>query len=390
MTHAVSSTSSRFIAPQPDLCAGPAPRTEPRVVLVTDRAAFAALEREWDALVERTDDQPFFRHAFLRVWLEHFGPRATLRLLTLRSAEGRLVAVLPLILRRSRMHGLPVRELTSASNLHSCRFDLIAEDPAQAATAFIAALRAQSDWDVLRLVDVPDGGAGQELNVAAAQAGMLQGHWRSICSPFISLPATAGARFDCGSTKFRANLRRRRRRLHEQGRVTLERIDGGPALQRQLEDGLRLEARGWKGSAGTAIMQDPATLGFYLTLAHHAAARGMLRLWVMRLDGRAIAFHFALEHGGRYLLLKPAYDESLGACSPGQLLMQDVLEDCVRRGLREFDFLGPDMPWKRDWTTTTRPHAWLYVYRGWRGRMLHSLKFRIAPIARELMTRWKR
>jgi CelD/BcsL family acetyltransferase involved in cellulose biosynthesis len=237
---------------------------------------------------------------------------------------------------------------------------------------------------------VPDGGAGQALHAAATQAGLAAGRWPSICSPYITLPAASGDAIEFGSTKFRANLRRRRRRLNEQGKVTLERIDGGPSLQRQLEDGLRLEARGWKGSAGTAIVQDPATLGFYLALAHHAAARGMLRLWVMRLDGRAIAFHFALEHGGRYLLLKPAYDESLAACSPGQLLMQDVLADCLRRGLREFDFLGPDMPWKRDWTTATRGHAWLFAFRGWRGRLLHALKFRMTPTARELLTRWKR
>jgi CelD/BcsL family acetyltransferase involved in cellulose biosynthesis len=389
MSHAVSSSDARFDAPTVALAVA-GPRLAPQVVVITDRVAFAALEHEWDALVARTDDQPFYRHAFLRLWLEHFGSDSTLRLLTLRSAEGRLVAVLPLLLRRARMHGVPVRELSSAANLHSCRFDLVAEDPQLAAEAFVQALQARHDWDVLRLVDVPEGGAARALIGAAVRAGLCGSTWPSIRSPFISLPGVAGATFECGSAKFRANLRRRRKRLQEQGRVTLERIDGGPALQRQLEEGLRLEARGWKGNAGTAILQDPATLGFYVGLAQHAAARGMLRLWVMRLDGRAIAFHFALEHGGRYLLLKPAYDEALGACSPGQLLMQDVLADCVRRGLREFDFLGPDMPWKRDWTTEVRPHAWLYAFRGWRGRALHALKFRMAPIAKEMLTRWTR
>jgi CelD/BcsL family acetyltransferase involved in cellulose biosynthesis len=388
MTHAVPDSSTGFAAQV--VRAAPASRAGLRLEVISERASFAALEHEWDALVERTDDQPFFRHGFLRLWLEHFGPRNSLCLFTLRNAEGRLVAVLPLVLRRTRVYGMPVRELASASNLHSCRFDLVAEDPAQASSVFLEALAARRDWDVLRLVDVPEGGAGEAFGAAAGQAGLACGSWPSIRSPFITLPDAADNSFEYGSTKFRANLRRRRRRLQERGQITLERIEGGPSLQRHLEDGLRLEASGWKGSAGTAIRQDPDTLGFYLALAHHAAARGMLRLWVMRLDGWAIAFHFALEHGGRYLLLKPAYDESLAACSPGQLLMQDVLADCVERGLREFDFLGPDMPWKRDWTTKTRAHAWLFAFRGWRGRMLHALKFRLMPTARELLTQWKR
>jgi CelD/BcsL family acetyltransferase involved in cellulose biosynthesis len=337
------------------------PRRALQVELVEDYAGFAALEQEWDALVARTDDQPFYRHGFLRLWLEHFGADAELRVLTLRGEQGRLTAVLPMLRRPARMHGLPVRELCAAANLHSCRFDLVAEHPHQACAAFLYRLQQFDDWDVLRLPDVPEGGRADALLAAAHGMGLPAGRWSSLQSPRIVLEGR-DPHAGWGSAKFRANLRRRRRRLQEKGTVILECIEGGP---------------GW-----------PATLGFYRALARHAAACGMLRLWLLRLDGRVIAFQFALEHDRRYLLLKPAYDESIGECSPGQLLMQDVLDDCQRRGLAEFDFLGPDMPWKRDWTDTTRPHAWLFVFRGARGHALHALKFRLQPLAREFVKRW--
>jgi CelD/BcsL family acetyltransferase involved in cellulose biosynthesis len=66
-----------------------------------------------------------------------------------------------------------------------------------------------------------------------------------------------------------------------------------------------------------------------------------------------------------------------------------VLRDCIARGLAEFDFLGPAMTWKRDWTDRVRRHDWLYVFRGARGRLLHSLKFRIGPMAKAMVSRWK-
>jgi hypothetical protein len=101
-----------------------------------------------------------------------------------------------------------------------------------------------------------------------------------------------------------------------------------------------------------------------------------------------VAVHFGLEHRGRYFLPKPAYDESHRECSPGQLLTQEVLRDAASRGLREFDFLGPWMDWKGEWTRHVRPHAFLHVFgKGPTGRLLHAVKFGIAPAARRLRRR---
>jgi CelD/BcsL family acetyltransferase involved in cellulose biosynthesis len=330
-------------------------------------------------LSSRCGDVLFQRHDFMRLWLQHFAADAELRLLTLRDAGGQLVAVLPLLASRQRMYGIPVREWQSAANLHSCRFDLLADDPLEAARCFVDFLRRRADWDLLRLMDVPGTGQARSLLLAAAQAGLAAGSWDSVQSPYVPLPSQWAELDTTLHSKFRANLRRRRRRLATQGTISLERFGGGPELASRLDEGLALEASGWKGEAGSAIRQDPQTDAFYRELAAESARNGRLALWFLRLDGRAIAFQYALEHDGRLLLLKPAYDQAFGDCSPGQLLMEDVLRDAIDRGLREFDFLGPDMPWKRDWTALRRPHQWFYLFRGARGTLLHALKFRIAP-----------
>jgi hypothetical protein len=71
--------------------------------------------------------------------------------------------------------------------------------------------------------------------------------------------------------------------------------------------------------------------------------------------------------------------------------MEDVIRDCIERRLRELDFLGPDMVWKRDWTDKVRAHTWLYVFRrSTFGRALCAMKFQWIPIAREAASRWRR
>jgi hypothetical protein len=111
-----------------------------RLVEVKDWPAFLGLAQEWNELVESRDDQPFYRHEFIRIWIEHFAPAARLRVMTLRNEGGRLVAVLPLMERRAVMYGVPVRQLEAIANEHSCRFDFIADDEAGAGRRILSHL----------------------------------------------------------------------------------------------------------------------------------------------------------------------------------------------------------------------------------------------------------
>jgi CelD/BcsL family acetyltransferase involved in cellulose biosynthesis len=215
------------------------------------------------------------------------------------------------------------------------------------------------------------------------------GRWPSFVTPYLAL--TGDPHEAKLASKFLANLRRRKRKLAEQGAVSYRRVDGGADVEPFLSQFFALEAAGWKGERGTAIARDPRTIAFYRGLARAAGDEGWLALRSLDLDGRPVAMHFGLLHRGVYSLPKPAYDERLGACSPGQLLFQQVLAECEARRLRELDFLGPDMPWKREWEPAFRPHDWLYVYRpGMTGTVLHAVKHRLKPLAREVTAWWRR
>jgi CelD/BcsL family acetyltransferase involved in cellulose biosynthesis len=356
---------------------------------ISERAAFMALEPEWDALVAASDDQPFYRHAFLRSWLDHFAPARRWRILIARNELGTLVGALALVEERAWMFGVLVRQLVAAANPHSCRFDLIARDRTHVGQAFLRHLSADKNWDVLRLIDVPQGGAASHLYEQARAQGLPVGIWQSINSPYVSLPVTHDALLASLHSKLKANCRRRRKKLEARGAVSVERVTGGPQLGARLAEAFTVEQSGWKGALGTAIGQSAATRGFYTELAHTAAAEGWLSLYFLRCGGRAVAFQYGLTYRGKYLLLKPGYDEAFKECSPGQLLMHEVLRDCIERGLSELDFLGPDMLWKRDWTDRARAHIWLFVFRDSAlGRTLREAKFGWVPAARERLRRW--
>src|SRR5205814_659156 len=116
--------------------------------------------------------------------------------------------------------------------------------------------------------------------------------------------------------------------------------------------------------------------------------RGELSLHFLRVGGRRVAFHFAIESGGVYYLFKPGFDAALGRYGLGHLLVWEVALALVARGARELDFLGDDLPWERDWTGAARRHEWLYVYRPTAfGRALYAWKARAVPALRPLARR---
>lgn len=350
--------------------------------------AVSRFEPEWDALARATPQAgPFALGGWTRVWVESFAPRARLRIFRA-SRGGRAVAFAPLMEERGHLAKVPVRLWRSPSNEHTLRVEwaLDPEDPEAAVRAVWESLR-DKPWEVLLLDDVVEGSVlDTALGAAAEEAGFLVARRDTLESPWLPVPCPGGLD-ETLDAKFRANLRRRRRKLAAHGPVVLERVDGGDGLDAALERGLALEAAGWKGKAGTAIASQPRTHAFYTGLARLAGSQGWLSLYTLLAGDRPVAFHYGLTYDGRYYLPKSGYDEELSACSPGQLLIREILGDLGRRGTTEFDFLGPQMRWKRDWTERLRPHLRLHIIRpSLKGRLLHGARFRHGPAAK----RWLR
>jgi CelD/BcsL family acetyltransferase involved in cellulose biosynthesis len=347
---------------------------------VTDRAAIAALAPEWERLRAQVAAAggaagPFLGPTWFAIWAASIAER--LRILVAHRG-GRLVGVLPLLHERRRLAGLPARVLRSLSDDHSQRFDVLLDpaEPDLAAHALWQKLRLSTDWDALELREIPDGDSGAARLMAQARAaGHATASWPAMCSPYLALSEPP-----FGSSKLRSNLRRRVKKLElEVGPVTLERIsERGADLEQALDEGFALEAAGWKGERGTAIACDPALRARYRQLAHAFAARGELAVHFLRAGPRRVAFHFAL--------FKPGFDPSLSSYGLGHLLLDAVARDAHARGLGEIDFLGDDLPWKRDWTEQKRAHSWRYAFsRSPYGRALGAWKFQVAPALKRLL-----
>jgi CelD/BcsL family acetyltransferase involved in cellulose biosynthesis len=298
------------------------------------------LAAEWDELADRADAPPWLRPGWAAAWWEAFGT-GTLELVGLRDG-GRLEALAPLV-----RTGAGLR---SPTNWHSPGWGLVAVEESARDELARELYRVRARYlDVSFLFgDEPSRGA---LTRAASDAGFRVLEQTLYQSPYVAVTGPWDE-FRPQRSSTARNVRKRRRKLEEEGELEFAVVSGGDSLAGQLQEAYAIEASGWKGERGTAISSSPETLRFYEEVARWAAERSWLRLATLRFDGRLIAFALNLESGRRLYTLKSGYDDTMRAHGPGIIMRRDLLEHTFTNGLDAYEFLGVATDQKLQWTAT--------------------------------------
>lgn len=354
------------------------------VEVISDYAAFVALEAEWNDAVERARvPHPFLRHEWVRTWWDAFSTPATRLYIQVVRANGRVTAIAPLMRDTVTMYGVPARRVRFIHNDHTPRTDvIIAEDAKASYQAIWRALRSGRErWDVLLLSQLERDSKTQQIFQAFAAAERLRtGTWRSSDSPYLSITGTWDSYLNTLAAKFRSNLRNRLSRLTKIGPVSFEILTDRASIEAAAEEAWRLESSGWKSEAGTSIASDPAVHRFYTSLIERGTQAGWLQLLFLKVGDRRVATSYGASFDQRLFLFKTGYDPEFATGAPFKILTSFAIQEACARGLREIDFLGDAEPWKLEWTSTSRGHDWLYVFGGtMRAQLLHSLKFQWLP-----------
>ena len=124
-------------------------------------------------------------------------------------------------------------------------------------------------WHVRRVARDPDRLPG----VGGCRYGVLPSVRESPC-PYITLPASFEELLASRSRNTRKQLRKRQRELQAAGEVRLRTSHGGPDFERDFDSFLRVEASGWKGQQGTAIISNAASETLYRGFARERLPSG--------------------------------------------------------------------------------------------------------------------
>lgn len=328
----------------PDAARGPAAIALPHGalrLLTPDALADPAFRASWERLVtEAAEPNPFFEPWFLLPALRQWG--AAERVVTKAwYHEGRLSGLLPVV-RNAEYYGHAVTHAKGWLHANAfCGVPLIAAGHEE---AFWRDMLAHFDRRPRRALfwHLPllpaDGPAHAALTRVLAASG--RAHYAAAQEHRALLTGERDAETYLAaamSAKKRKELRRQQNRLAEEGVLTFDRVEGAEGLAEWIAEFLALEAAGWKGEAGSALVKAEATRALFTDSLTGAAAAGRLERLALRLDGRAVAMlaNFITPPGA--YSFKTAYDEAYARFSPGMLLQLENLALLERPDVRWAD-----------------------------------------------------
>src|SRR5262249_35102204 len=99
------------------------------------------------------------------------------------------------------------------------------------------------------------------------------------------------------SSSSRKKLRQYRRRLEEKGIVAFDVATKPAVVEAAFDHFLTLEAAGWKGRAGTALLSDPADAAFARGFVTALARRGDIAVHSLTLNGDPVSMQIVLRAG---------------------------------------------------------------------------------------------
>jgi len=251
--------------------------------------------------------------------------RTDVRALTALADDGKLIGLMPMV-SALRAYQLPLPAFVTADAFPPLGTLLIDRDQADEAVSGLMQQARDNSAHALILRDTPIEGAVMQaftrvLERHALRPIVLHAHRRAM------LDATRDAdqllHEALGGKKLK-ELRRQRNRLGDAGEVVYRIASTPDDVAPALEIFLKLEASGWKGRRGTALLQNEGHLAFIRRAVRDMAAAGHAQVISLHAGDAPIAAAIVLRHLDRAIYFKLGVDERFARYSPGVQMTLDL------------------------------------------------------------------
>jgi CelD/BcsL family acetyltransferase involved in cellulose biosynthesis len=301
---------------------------------------FSTLEEAWQRLLPVANvDTVFLTPQWQRIWWQKFGQRAELCLLSLRE-DNQLLGIAPLMREGNT--------LSFVGDTDVCDYlDFIVARGKE--VAFYETLLDYLDKDDRIALDLHCLAASSPaltnlVPLAEKRGYSVETTLEDVC-PRVDLPPSWEEYLALLAKKDRHELRRKMRRLFENGEARYYAIERPEELTEGLEEFFRLHRQSRQDKA--KFMTDEMA-HFFRQIATMAAEMGHLKLYFLEIEGVRTSTALCFDYGDELSLYNSGYDPAYASLSVGLLLKAFCLKEAIAAGKKRFDFLRGAEPYKYD------------------------------------------
>ena len=214
-----------------------------------------------------------------------------------------------------------------------------------------------ADWDYLELRDLSENATvvnslRNMLNTESFRP-QLRERVITLC-PYISLPSSTEIFLQRLKGDMRRNLRRRMRRLSEEYQVKVKTHSDFDSLKDAMHAFFKLHQKRWKTKGVPGVFAQEPVRNFHVDVAKSFAEKGWLNLYLLTADDEPIAAIYSFDYKQKNYEYLTGFDPEYSRYAVANLLRMHVVEECIQKGLREYDLMRGDEPYKRVWGTESR------------------------------------
>lgn len=320
--------------------------------VITSLEELSPLVEEWRLLAVRRGNA-FVTPEWLFAWLRHYDDRASPFVITVRSGDGELAGIVPLVLSTRRRSGW----LSFAgANLGDYFHPVCAPGDERAVIRAAAAALAthKCDWSAVVLHNVDQASPWPGDLVRHAPIALAAVHDQPQVLPYIDLgDHTWSTYLATRSRNFRGQLNRKLHRIEREHDVRFRRTSDPGSLDRDIATFFRFHDLRWDERGGSSVSTERARAALR-DFAAAALQRDWLRLWFLDLDGEAVAAWYGWQIGGRYVYYLAGFDPVWSRHSVGLILLAYTIRDAFETGATEYDMLLGNEEYKARFATGKR------------------------------------
>ena len=318
-----------------------------QITVYTEKSIFETLAAEWDDLLLRSVNAPFFmRHAYQRTWWQYLG-NDDLVVIAVRSEAGQLVGLAPLY---GATNAAGQRELSFVGCVDiSDYLDLLVDrEHVEAVHQALLTCLADPDgpaWDKLYLCSLTHNSATHTRLAEAARGRGWQAtvQQQDVC-PVISLPASWDDYLDSLDKKQRHEIRRKMRKIEREVETRWYVLDSVEGLAEAVDRFIQLHQ---KSAQDKEDFWSDDLIRFFKSVAVEIAQAGWLKLYFIEVNGVEAAAMLCFDYNNEFLLYNSGYDpDQFASLSPGNVLTAYTIQDAIRLGRARYDFLRGDEVYK--------------------------------------------
>ncbi len=318
-----------------------------KTTVYTKATAFDGLSQEWDELLERSVNPPFFmRYSYQRTWWHYLG-NDDLVLIAIRNEADQLVGLAPLY---GSINADGQRELSFVGCVDiSDYLDLLVDrdyvEPVyQALLDCLDAVDGPA-WDKLYLCSLPQHSMThtQLARAATARGWQVTVAQQDVC-PVITLPGSWDDYLEGIKKKQRHEIRRKIRKIEREVRTRWYAVDSSDGLVEAMDEFIDLHQ---KSAQDKEDFWSDELIQFFKAVTAELAQAGWLKLYFIEVNGSNAAAMLCFDYDNEFLLYNSGYDpEQFAHLSPGNVLTSYTIQDAIRLGRRRYDFLRGDEVYK--------------------------------------------